>query len=112
VETLTAFWAAALPLFAQGVDVAPAFLNFGALGLMALSFGVAVRVLYQSNAKSSELERERYARVFDLEHEEKLALRAEVKELTQTMISQVVPALERSTLAIAELAKQRRDEGR
>lgn len=97
----------AFPFLAQASDLSSAFLNYGAMGLFAAMLLVAVRVLYTQSAKAIEQERANAQRLLEAERTEKHKLQDEIRALTNTMISQVVPALERSTLAIAEIAKSR-----
>lgn len=69
---------------------AAVFIQYGALGAISLCAMLAVRVLFQRETKSLDLERARADR-----------LEEELRKLNQSITEKYIPVLERATTAIA-----------
>lgn len=79
-------------------DTAPTLLQYGAVGLLALSALVAVRVLFQRSTAAEQRERERADRLED-----------ELRKLNETVRTEYLTTLAKATEAISDaLAAVRR----
>jgi hypothetical protein len=90
-----------LTILAQAADQTSVFIQYGAVGAIALLALGAVRVLFQRETKSLDLERERADR-----------LEEELRRLNESIHDKYVPALERATAAIAQALETIRKEQR
>jgi len=99
-------------LLAQSaVDVGGVFLQYGAIGAIALvSMGIA-RVLFKRLEEAYKQDRTHLEESLKEEREAKKRAEDEVRELNASIRNQHVPALERATAVIAQtLRTSRRDD--
>jgi hypothetical protein len=76
--------------------------QYGALGVVLMFAGVAIRILFQRETAAHERERERADR-----------LEAEIKRLNDLIVSRMLPTLHEATKTISDaLAEQRREDRR
>jgi hypothetical protein len=87
-------------LLAQGAEQASVLVQYGALGVIALLALGAVRVLFQRETKSLDLERQRADR-----------LEEQLRKLNESVHEKYVPTLERATTAIVQALEARRKDG-
>ncbi len=83
---------------AQSQDVAGGLVQYGAIGVLALSALFAVRVLFQREIRAHDLERARADRLED-----------ELRKLNEHVAREVVPTLIRATGVIAKMLEERKD---
>lgn len=76
--------------------------QYGALGVVLMFAGVAIRILFQRETAAHERERERADR-----------MEAEIKRLNDLIVSRMLPTLHEATKTISEaLQEQRRKDQR
>jgi hypothetical protein len=76
---------------AQGVDLAPSFLQYGAIGLFALCASLAAIVLFRIMSRTLDIERETNAQ-----------LRAEIKGLNDKIQTQILTTLGETTRTMSD----------
>lgn len=79
-------------LLAQAADTSSVFIQYGALGVIALLALGAVRVLFQQSVKALDLERQRADR-----------LEAELKETNKTVQEKYMATLTEATRVMSEV---------
>jgi hypothetical protein len=88
-------------ILAQGTGATEVLLQYGGLGCIALMALGAVKVLFQRETKSLDLERQRADR-----------LEEELRRLNESIHEKYVPTLERATTAIVTALDIIRKDGR
>jgi hypothetical protein len=79
------------------VDTTPLLAQYGALGLMVIFAGFAVRVLFQRSTEAYEREKERADR-----------MEAEVRRLNEIIQDKMLPILHEATKAISDALQEQR----
>lgn len=85
-------------MLAQSADVTTGFVQYGAIGLIALLALLAVRVLFQRESRTLDLERARADR-----------LEGELRQLNEYMAREVIPTLIKATAVIGKMLDERKE---
>lgn len=85
-------------VLAQSSEVTGGFLQYGAIGLVALLALIAVKVMYQAQVRAFDHERARAERLED-----------ELRKLNEYMAREVIPTLIKATGVIGKVLDERKD---